>query len=123
MSIPFWVGHYMRIPYLRMGRDAKGLDDYGIIRLVYAEQYGYTLPLFNTPKCDAELKAWLFKCPRTTKPKMGDIARLPHDLYGLYFGDSILTAQKGGTCFISSKGVLDYFRYKNMHNDDEGWTG
>jgi len=41
--IPIWVGHYLGIPYKPRGMDRGGVDDWGLTRLITAEQFGYSL--------------------------------------------------------------------------------
>lgn len=41
-----WVGYYLGLPYKEKGRDRQGLDDWGLYRLVIAEQFGIALPSF-----------------------------------------------------------------------------
>lgn len=41
---PLWVGHYLFMPYTKQGRDRSGIDDWGLCRLIIAEQYGIAVP-------------------------------------------------------------------------------
>lgn len=41
---PGWVGDYHHIPYVPHGRDATGLDCWGLVRLIYKERFEIDLP-------------------------------------------------------------------------------
>lgn len=45
--IPAWTMQYLNIPFVDKGRDRKGLDCYGLVRLVYQEQRMLTLPSYT----------------------------------------------------------------------------
>lgn len=46
--IPAWAGDYVGLPWRTLGRDrAMGVDCYGLLRLVLAEQGGVTLPALD----------------------------------------------------------------------------
>lgn len=65
MPIPFWVGHYIGLPFADHGRNpADGLDCWGLYRLVLGEQFGVALPSYHSGyahTCDDEKLPELIK--------------------------------------------------------------
>lgn len=64
-----WASAYIDIPFLAKGRTRAGLDCWGLVRLVYAEQCGVSLPLWldgyaETVPCDGTA-AHLAACAAT----------------------------------------------------------
>ena len=41
-----WARNYMGIPFKNMGRDRKGADCWGLIVIVYKQEYNVQLPLY-----------------------------------------------------------------------------
>lgn len=50
---PRWVERYLAIPFKDRGRDAKGCDCFGLVRLVFAERCNIELPLYGFIGCQA----------------------------------------------------------------------
>lgn len=78
-----WSNEYIGIPYVEKGRDRTGLDCWGLVRLVYQEQYNIEIPSFvNDYESDdssriSELIAigkenW----SKVTQPAIGDVILL-----------------------------------------------
>jgi cell wall-associated NlpC family hydrolase len=45
--IPAWVNSYIGIPFKAMGRDRSGLGCWGMVYLVYREQFGLDVPAYS----------------------------------------------------------------------------
>lgn len=81
-----WWNDYQRIPYKLGGRDRDGLDCWGLVRLVYAEQFQRDLPSLNQNYDNLEDSAHLHELVATNKegwqaveiPQTGDVVLLTH---------------------------------------------
>lgn len=75
-----WWNQYVGIPYLTHGRDRAGCDCWGLLRLVYTEQFGIQLPSYGEEYADASdrvgvsapLAHHLHFWDRVEKPAAGD---------------------------------------------------
>jgi len=47
MPIPIWAGHYIGLPFTEHGRNIHGLDCWGLVRLIMAEQFNIALPSYS----------------------------------------------------------------------------
>jgi cell wall-associated NlpC family hydrolase len=45
--MPAWVNEYVGIPFKAMGRDRMGLGCWGMVYLVYREQFGIAVPSYS----------------------------------------------------------------------------
>jgi cell wall-associated NlpC family hydrolase len=52
IPIPPWVKPFIGIPFLALGRDWTGCDCFGLLRLVYREQFGIELPSYTEDYAD-----------------------------------------------------------------------
>jgi len=51
-----WLNEYIGIPYVFGGRTREGLDCYGLVKLIYQEQYAETLPDWQTDVLDLKVR-------------------------------------------------------------------
>ena len=80
MSGRGWWDGYRGIPYLDHGRDRSGCDCWGLVRLVYLEQFGVELPGYGAAyECsdlvdiDAILEGRTIGWSEVQDPRSGDV--------------------------------------------------
>lgn len=115
MPVPFWAGRYIGLPFKDHGRDREGLDCWGLVRLVMAEQMGIALPSFvteydrtsDTKRISGLIarEAGLWRAIQRGEEKQGDVIVLRlqgHPLHvGLVLGDcQMLHVERGISCAI-----------------------
>jgi cell wall-associated NlpC family hydrolase len=100
--LPLWVKEYVGIPFVPYGRDKRGCDCYGIVRLVLIEQFDITLPLYDYTFGDQENEAaalnkelpTLAVQKATGDTKVGDIVLMRYmgmpSHIGLFIGDDCI---------------------------------
>ncbi len=49
-ALPEWVSQYLGIPYRELGRDRSGCDCWGLLALIWREQFGRDLPDYTRPR-------------------------------------------------------------------------
>lgn len=89
-----WTSRYIGIPYLAHGRTHAGVDCWGLVLLVYREQFDWKLPDFDYqyPAGVLDLFRPLVPASRIDIPEIGCIALLrqpggPQHV-GVYVGES-----------------------------------
>lgn len=78
-----WWNDYIGIPYAEKGRDRSGLDCWGLVRLVYKDQFDYELPSFvedyesdNSPRISELIAIGKENWSKVTQPQVGDVILL-----------------------------------------------
>ena len=118
------ISKYIKIPYKNKGRDINGCDCWGLIRLIYINEYGITLPILSSNYEEAsdaievgytvENEKLSIRNKQKNIPEYGDliifnINRNPCHI-GMYIGKNrVLHILKGTDSVIES---LNSFRLK-----------
>jgi len=101
-----FLNDYVGIPYKHGGRDWDALDCYGLVKLVYQEEYGIVLRDWATDAMDLREKSEAIASILCTgewqeveEPEDGDFVvcrrlRAAHHI-GLFFGGGVLHAVQG----------------------------
>lgn len=120
---------YVGIPFLDGGRTDRGLDCYGLVRLVLAREFGKDLPEFSSyDRMDAagtcrmigEGKAAI-PAKKVSEPRDGDVAILRYrgipSHVGVYIGGCILHTERGSGSVLERADspriigrILEYYR-------------
>lgn len=76
-----WADRFVGLPFKRMGRDAAGLDCWGLVRLVLAEQAAIILPSYSKDDPDGwSIEAHAAPHKTVTEAKALDVAILFTDV-------------------------------------------
>jgi hypothetical protein len=101
-----WLNDYIGIPYVEGGRDYKGCDCYGLVKLVYQFEYGIELPDWCTDHRDFKRYDKMIKgvvcggdftpmdAPHDGSFVIVERAKLSHHI-GLFYGSGVLHAERG----------------------------
>ena len=90
-----WAEQYIGIPYVNMGRSRKGVDCWGLVKLVYDEQTDITLPsygdisgedLLTLVRMTKEVTSAEPWHPVTDKPRKFDLAVMHHRREPIHVG-------------------------------------
>jgi len=127
-----WYNKYVGIPYKDKGRDSTGVDCWGLVRLIYNEQYGTQLPSFSeyyesgvTLGIQETIAQQKENWYRVESPEPGDVILfkvLGHESHlGLYVGANyFIHAMEGVDQVVIQKlnsaewnrRIAGFFRYK-----------
>lgn len=106
-----WLNDYIGIPYQFGGRTREGLDCYGLVKLIYSEQYDEALPDWVTDVIDMRVRHREFENAITSgdfiqkdEPIEGDFvicyrARAAHHMGLFYAGGVIHSVDGSGVVF------------------------
>jgi cell wall-associated NlpC family hydrolase len=140
MPVPIWAGHYIGLPFREHGRDRAGLDCWGLVRLVMAEQFNIALPSHaaeyertsQAEKIGAliERESQKWKIIATGSETCGDVVVLrvrgrPMHV-GMVIGDrQMLHIERGIDSVLEkytgahwTERIAGFYRYKGFYADD-----
>lgn len=117
-----WLNQYIGMPYKFGGREPRGVDCYGLVKLVYEEQYNEILPDWSTDEINLRVISKEItgavgggEFTQRDEPRDGDFvvcyrAKAAHHL-GLYFSGGVLHC-------IDGIGVV----YEPLHRFEANYT-
>jgi cell wall-associated NlpC family hydrolase len=128
MPIPIWAGHYIGLPFHEHGRDRSGLDCWGLVRLVMAEQFNIALPSHaheyeRTTAVDKisaliERESVKWKIIATGQETCGDVVVLRvRDKHMLHIERGINSVIERYTGPHWSERIAGIYRYKGFYDD------
>ena len=126
-----WYNKYVGIPYKNNGRDVSGIDCWGLVRLIYKEQYNISIPSFTELYKGPEDKESISELAAIAKeqwkavetPQEGDVVLFRvlglESHVGVCIGsDSFIHAKEGQASVIESltssrwkDRIVGYFKY------------
>lgn len=132
-----WAARYVGLPYTDRGRTRSGVDCWGLVRLVYAEQFGLILPSYDADYDHSddvrrvgtlilrEQQSW--RHIEKGKELPGDVIvmklkRLPYHVGIVLGGGYMLHIERGAHCCKESyetilyKNGIDGFRRHNARD-------
>jgi len=94
-QVPEWTADYIGLPFREKGRDRDGLDCWGLVRLVLAEQFGVLLPSYaDDYACTLEVS----ENARLISGRKGDWSEVPAGEERA--GDVLLLRMAGHECHV-----------------------
>lgn len=138
--VTHWSSQYVGLPFQALGRDRSGLDCYGLVCLVYQEQFGIELPDYcgryggdlmsqevqNLFALGMESPHW---SPVEKLPRDGDVVILQVQGHAYHVAIMLdrwrmLHAREGSTVTIERinstmwrKRILGYYRHRDMGHE------
>lgn len=132
-----WASRYVGIPFRALGRDRSGLDCYGLVCLVFSEQWGVRLPdyigRYGTDLQSSEVQNLFvmgmnspFWTRLTRAPRDGDVVVLQIQGHAHHVGVMVdrwrmLHAREGATVTIERvtaplwrNRVIGYYRHREL---------
>jgi cell wall-associated NlpC family hydrolase len=142
MPVPFWAGHYIGLPFKDHGRDRDGLDCWGLVRLVLAEQFSLALPSYtreyerttqvaNISKLIERELALIWSPVEKTEAQLGDIIILRmrgkpmhvglvlDDEHMLHIEPGINSAIERYTSPRWSERIFGFYRYRPAYEEHD----